>query len=67
MESSNIKKDFDFTLRVLNNENNKKIHLPALQRLIKNFEKKWCDLLGPGIADFYTNRLNKKYNVLQYN
>jgi|TARA_R110000824_G_scaffold358939_1_gene546456 hypothetical protein len=67
MENSNIKKDFDFVMRVLKNKDNKLIHLPALQKLIKNFEKKWCDLLGPGIADSYTNRLNKKYNVLQYN
>jgi len=67
MENPNIKKDFNFTLRVLNNQQNKDIHLPALQRLIKNFDKKWCDLLGPGIPDFYTNLLNKKYNVIQHN
>ena len=61
MENPNIKKDFNFTLRVLNNQQNKDIHLPALQRLIKNFEHKWNDLLGPGVANYYINQLNKKY------
>lgn len=61
MTNPNIKKDVDFVLKVINNPNNKEIHLPALVKLIKNFEDKWNDLLGPGIADFYTNLLNNKY------
>ena len=61
MKSPNIKKDADFVLEVLSNPDNKEIHLPALKKLIKNFENKWNDLLGPGVADFYINLLNKKY------
>jgi|TARA_R100000700_G_C3072443_1_gene81944 hypothetical protein len=61
MKNTNIKKDADFVLKVLNNPLNKEIHRPALKNLIKNFEKKWDDLLGPGVADFYINLLNKKY------
>jgi len=67
MNSPNIKKDFNFVLKALNNTNNKVIHLPPLQSLIKNFEKKWYDLLGPGIIDFYINTLNTNYkNAIQY-
>ena len=67
MNSPNIKKDVNFVLKVLNNTNNKVIHLPSLQKLIKNFEKKWCDLLGPGVTDFYINLLNTDYeNAIQY-
>jgi len=61
-----IKKDFEFVMKVLNGDN-KPNHKNALQNLINNFKKKWEDNLGQGIADFYINRLNKKYNVLQYN
>ena len=61
MKNTNIKKDADFVLRVLDNSHNKEIHRPALKRLINNFENKWNDLLGPGVADFYINLLNKKY------
>jgi hypothetical protein len=56
-----IKKDFDFVMRVLNNKNNKFIHLPALRNLINNFKKKWDDNLGQGVADFYVEQLNKRY------
>ena len=67
MTNPNIKKDVDFVIRVLDNPNNKKIHLPALVRLIKNFEGKWNDLLGSGVVDFYINLLNNKYkDALQY-
>lgn len=60
-----VKKDFNFVMKVLNNKNNKFIHLPALRNLINNFKKKWEDNLGPGVADFYTEKLNKKYkNVI---
>tara|TARA_R110000737_G_scaffold206817_1_gene225013 strand:- start:600 stop:785 length:186 start_codon:yes stop_codon:yes gene_type:complete len=60
-----IKKDFDFVIRVLNNKNNKFVHLPALRNLINNFKNKWDDNLGPGVSDIYVNRLNKKYkNVI---
>ena len=38
MNNPNIKKDVDFVLRVLDNPDNKEIHLPALTNLIKNFE-----------------------------
>jgi len=61
MERPNIKKDADFVLKVLNNPHNKEVHRPALKKLISNFENKWDDLLGPGVADHYTNTLNKKY------
>tara|TARA_R110001592_G_scaffold327975_2_gene609336 strand:- start:314 stop:511 length:198 start_codon:yes stop_codon:yes gene_type:complete len=61
MESPNIKKDSEFVLKVLNNPHNKEIHKPALKKLIKNFENKWDDLLGRGVANSYTNLLNKKY------
>ena len=65
MERPNIKKDADFVLKVLNNPLNKEVHRPSLKKLISNFENKWDDLLGPGVADQYTNTLNKKYkNVL---
>jgi hypothetical protein len=56
-----IKKDFDFVMRVLRNKDNKPIHLSALRNLINNFKKKWEDTLGPGVADFYVEQLNKKY------
>lgn len=56
-----IKKDFDFVMRVLKHKNNTPIHLPALRNLINNFKKKWDDNLGPGVANFYVERLNKKY------
>ena len=60
-----IKKDFDFVMGVLDNKNNKLIHLPALRNLINNFKNKWDDNLGPGVSDIYVNRLNKKYkNVI---
>jgi len=60
-----IKKDFDFVMGVLDNKNNKLIHLPALKNLITNFKNKWDDNLGPGVSDIYVNRLNKKYkNVI---
>ena len=60
-----IKKDFNFVMKVLNNKDNKFIHLPALRNLINNFKNKWDDNLGPGVADIYVNRLNKKYkNVI---
>ena len=52
---------FQAVLKVLNNPNNKEVHKPALKKLIINFENKWNDLLGPGVADFYINLLNKKY------
>ena len=61
MKSPNIKKDVNFVLKVLNNPHNTEIHLPALKKLIKNFEDKWNDLLGPGVVNFYINLLNKKY------
>ena len=61
MNSPNIKKDADFVINVLSNPLNKEVHKPALKNLIKNFENKWNDLLGPGVADFYINLLNKKY------
>jgi len=67
MNNPNIKKDVDFVLRVLDNPDNKEIHLPALTNLIKNFENKWNDLLGSGVVDFYINLLNNKYKyVLQH-
>ena len=67
MNIPDIKKDANFVLKVLNNTHNKVIHLPSLYRLIKNFEKKWYDLLGPGVIDFYTNLLNTNYkNVIQH-
>lgn len=56
-----IKKDFDFVMRVLKNKENKSRHLPALRNLINNFKKKWDDNLGPGVANFYVELLNKKY------
>ena len=56
-----IKKDFDFVMRVLKHKDNASIHLPALRNLINNFKKKWDDNLGPGVADFYVELLNKKY------
>ena len=56
-----IKKDFNFVMKVLNNKDNKFIHLPALRNLINNFKKKWEDNLGQGVADFYVEQLNKKY------
>tara|TARA_R110002050_G_scaffold45501_2_gene107725 strand:- start:3870 stop:4055 length:186 start_codon:yes stop_codon:yes gene_type:complete len=60
-----IKKDFDFVMKVLNNKDNKFIHLPALRNLINNFKNKWDDNLGPGVSHIYVNRLNKKYkNVI---
>jgi hypothetical protein len=61
MKSPNIKKDADFVLKVLNHPLNIEAHKPALKKLIKNFEHKWNDLLGPGVANFYINQLNKKY------
>jgi hypothetical protein len=48
-------------VEVLRNPYNKEIHITALKKLIKNFENKWNDLLGPGVADSYINLLNKKY------
>ena len=56
-----IKKDFDFVMRALINKDNKSIHLSALINLINNFKNKWEDNLGPGVADFYVEQLNKKY------
>ena len=56
-----IKKDFNFVMKVLRNKDNKSIHLSALKNLINNFKKKWDDNLGPGVADFYVELLNKKY------
>jgi len=61
MKRPNIKKDANFVLKVLNNPNNNKTHLLSLKKLINNFENKWNDLLGPGVANYYTNLLNKKY------
>jgi len=67
MKSPNIKKDVDFVLKCLNNTNNKTIHFPPLLRLVKNFEKKWIDLMGLGVTDFYINLLNNKYkHALQH-
>tara|TARA_B110000444_G_C18250623_1_gene327421 strand:+ start:167 stop:397 length:231 start_codon:yes stop_codon:yes gene_type:complete len=67
MKRPDIKKDVDFVLKSLNNTNNKIIHFPALLKLIKNFEDKWDDLMGPGVTDFYINFLNNKYkDALQY-
>jgi len=66
MTNPNIKKDVNFVIKVLNNPNNKITHLKSLKNLIKNFQKKWNDLLGPGIADHYNKLLNKKYDDLQY-
>ena len=67
MQSPNIKKDVDFVLQALNHSDNKYIHFDALKRLIKNFEKKWFDLLGPGVTDYYINLLNTNYqNAIQY-
>ena len=62
-----IKKDVNFVLKALNHSDNKYIHFDGLKKLIKNFEKKWSDLLGPGVTDFYINLLNKKYkDGIQY-
>ena len=60
-----IKKDFNFVIRVLNNKDNKPIHLPSLRNLINNFKSKWEDNLGVGVSDYYVELLNKKYkNVI---
>ena len=57
-----IRKDFDFVMRVLRNKGTYQyIHLAALRNLINNFKNKWDDNLGPGVADFYVELLNKKY------
>ena len=56
-----IRKDFDFVMRVLRHKDNQPIHLAALRNLINNFKNKWDDNLGPGVADFYVELLNKKY------
>ena len=56
-----IRKDFDFVMRTLEHDDNKPIHLPALRNLINNFKNKWEDNLGPGVANFYVELLNKKY------
>jgi len=61
MTKPNIKEDVKFIVRVLNNRDNKVIHLKPLKNLIKNFQKKWNDLLGEGISDTYINFLNNKY------
>lgn len=61
MTNPNIKEDVKFIVRVLNNLDNKVIHLKPLKNLIKNFQKKWNDLLGEGISDTYINFLNNKY------
>tara|TARA_R110000796_G_C14246670_1_gene398002 strand:+ start:222 stop:455 length:234 start_codon:yes stop_codon:yes gene_type:complete len=67
MTNPNIKEDVDFVIRAIDNPKNKSIHLKPLKNLIKNFQKKWYDLMGPGVADFYINLLNKKYqNDLQH-
>lgn len=67
MKSPNIKKDVEFVIKSLNNENNQINHFPALRRLINNFIKKWDDLMGPGNIGYYINRLNKEYqNGLQH-
>lgn len=50
MTNPNIKEDVKFIVRVLNNLDNKVIHLKPLKNLIKNFQKKWNDLLGEGIS-----------------
>ena len=55
-----IKKDFEFVMKVLNGDN-KPNHKKALRNLINNFKTKWDDNLGPGVADFYVELLNKKY------
>jgi len=61
MNNPNIKEDVDFVMRAMNNPKNKDIHLKPLKNLITNFQKKWYDLMGEGVADFYINLLNKKY------
>jgi len=61
MNIPDIKKDFNFVLKVLNNTHNTVIHLPALRNLINNFKNKWDENLGQGVADFYVELLNKKY------
>ncbi len=67
MKSPNIKKDVKFVLKCLNNANNNTNHFPALLKLIHNFQKKWEDLMGPGVTDFYINLLKNQYqNALQY-
>jgi len=56
-----IKKDFEFVMNALTHTNNTFIHLAALKNLINNFKNKWEDRLGKGIANFYVEQLNKKY------
>jgi hypothetical protein len=67
MTNPNIKEDFEFVTRVIDNPNNKLPHFIALKNLIKNFQNKWEDLMGVGVAHSYINLLNKKYkNALQH-
>lgn len=59
--------DFDFVSRALDNEENKKIHIPALKNLILNFRKKWK---GSGFYPYYLSldaKFTKLYSDFQNN
>tara|TARA_B100000963_G_C22426827_1_gene580251 strand:+ start:74 stop:331 length:258 start_codon:yes stop_codon:yes gene_type:complete len=40
-KNGNMKDDYKFVKRVLENKDNKMVHYPAIKQLIKNFYLKW--------------------------
>jgi hypothetical protein len=53
-----MKNDYEFLLRVINNQDNKLIHYPALKNLIDIWKNKWSDHKDTNVYSVYTYSLN---------
>lgn len=53
-----MKKDYDFVIKIIKNEENKLIHYPALRKLISLWETKWFKPFPNNVYDIYLYSLN---------
>ena len=53
-----MKEDFEFTIRVIKNKNNKLVHYPAIKQLIANWAFKWKEHNHTPVYNVYLNSLN---------
>ena len=57
LKSKTISLDYVFLRDAIKHPDNKKRHVPALKRLLENFERKWSGLYDPRSIDFLKLRL----------
>jgi hypothetical protein len=57
MKSRNYTKDYLFLRDAVKHPDNEKRHVPALKRLVINFEKRWEGLYDPKTISFLKMRI----------